>query len=328
VLSATLGKVFVPRLSIVIPLWGNLKQLEDTLVSVLQNRPDDCEVIVALDQVYDDPYDLADEVHFVQAPIGAGLAASINLGVASARSPVVHLLMCGVEVEEGWADPALDHFEDPQVAVVAPVVLDSASRGRIVTAGIAYQPGGRLALLGRGRPAEAADAFREQIQAAALAAGFYRRSVLEEAGLFSETVGDWLVTLDMALSLHEAGYQTVLETECRVYAATATARRVGIFRQSLDLERLYWRWAPQEGWLGSLAAHGWTVVGETLAHIPRLTMPAQLTGRLVGLCGKSPDRRGSRTNGCHEDGNGRAGCQAVEAHSPHFRNETARPVAH
>ena len=58
----------MPRLSIVIPVLGNLDRLEDTLVSVLANRPADCQVVVVLDQPYADPYDLKDEVQFIELP--------------------------------------------------------------------------------------------------------------------------------------------------------------------------------------------------------------------------------------------------------------------
>lgn len=37
-----------PRLSIVIPAVSSAEDLEQTLVSVLENRPDDCEIVVAL----------------------------------------------------------------------------------------------------------------------------------------------------------------------------------------------------------------------------------------------------------------------------------------
>ena len=56
----------MPRLAIVITAVGSVESVERTLVSVLENRPTDCEVFVALNQPYSDPYDLKDEVRFVQ----------------------------------------------------------------------------------------------------------------------------------------------------------------------------------------------------------------------------------------------------------------------
>ena len=52
------------RLAIVITDGGSIESLESTLVSVLENRPPDCEVLVALAGPYADPYELSGEVRF------------------------------------------------------------------------------------------------------------------------------------------------------------------------------------------------------------------------------------------------------------------------
>lgn len=44
------------RLSILIPFLGDRDSLETTLASVLRNRPEGTEVVVALGRDYDDPY--------------------------------------------------------------------------------------------------------------------------------------------------------------------------------------------------------------------------------------------------------------------------------
>ena len=73
-----------PRLSIVIPA-ADASALEDTLVSVLENRPADSEIIAALTVPYADPWNISEEVRFVQAPVGTSLAACANLGVALSK---------------------------------------------------------------------------------------------------------------------------------------------------------------------------------------------------------------------------------------------------
>ena len=100
-----------PRLSIVIPA-ADVATLEDTLVSVLENRPADSEIIAALAVPYGDPWNIADEVRFVRAPAGTGIAACANLGVALSRGDVVHVLAAGWRATEGWADRALARFDD------------------------------------------------------------------------------------------------------------------------------------------------------------------------------------------------------------------------
>ena len=88
----------MPRLAIVIPAVGTAESLEKTLLAVLENRPDDCEIIAVTNFDYADPYDLADEVGFVAVRAGADLIACAGAAIALARSAVVHVLAAGCEV--------------------------------------------------------------------------------------------------------------------------------------------------------------------------------------------------------------------------------------
>ncbi len=118
----------MPRLSIIVPVLGCASRLETTLVSVLEHRPDDCEVLVVLDTPYEDPYELAGEVQFIESPGAVGFAASVNAGIQASCADFVHVLAAGVEVCEGWADFALPHFRDPRVSAVSPIVHDVLDR--------------------------------------------------------------------------------------------------------------------------------------------------------------------------------------------------------
>jgi len=312
------GRLFVPRLSIVIPVWGKLKQLEDTLLSVLENRPDDSEIIVVLDEPYADPYNLKDEIRFVETPGGACLAAAINHGLLVSRAPIAHVLLCGARASEGWCDTALKPFDDPRVAAVAPVLVDQDRPATILAAGVRYGVGGRLRFLGRGRPLANAAAYQRRVQSPHLVAGFYRQSALSSVSLFSPEVGDRLTVLDAALNLQQAGLRTVLEPQCRVLAAAGDDCRVGPFRQSLELERFFWRFFPRAGWAAAVVCHAFVVLGESLAGIPKLTAPAQLAGRLLGML-----RIGS--HGRHQRRLRRLETSAAIG-SPHFRETSSRRI--
>ena len=74
------------RLTIILPALGSDTQLEETLVSVLQNRPDDSDVLVVHPGNYDDPYELAGEVNFLPMPAGSGLLACLNAAIQGADS--------------------------------------------------------------------------------------------------------------------------------------------------------------------------------------------------------------------------------------------------
>ena len=97
------------RLSIVIPAT-EVSGLEETLVSVLENRPADCDIIVAHTMRYDDPWNIREEVSFVEPPRGSGLIGCIHAGAAAATGDVIHVLAAGWKATDGWTEPALEHF--------------------------------------------------------------------------------------------------------------------------------------------------------------------------------------------------------------------------
>lgn len=54
------------RSACIIPLVGNTEGLETTLVSVLERRPDGCEVLVVLNVPYHDPFGLQGEIQILE----------------------------------------------------------------------------------------------------------------------------------------------------------------------------------------------------------------------------------------------------------------------
>jgi GT2 family glycosyltransferase len=272
----------VPRLSILIPVLGNLNKLEDTLVSVLENRPDDCQVVVVLDEPYDDPYTLTDEVTFVRGSPGSGLAEQLNLGWRTTAAPIVHVLRCGSAVEPDWAEPALAPFRDPRVASVAPLVLERTDPDEVLTAGVDYRAEGETRPLApHGTPRQATPPRPGLLGPEAWAA-FFRKAAIDQVGGFSPEVGDRLAGVDVGLWLKQAGWRTVFQPRSRVYADRTALRRAGPFREGWETERFFWRWAPQAGWGRSLRGHARLLAAEGLSALVRPWLFARLAGRVVG----------------------------------------------
>ena len=114
----------MPRLSIIIPFSGDEVALETTLVSVLENRPTDCEVLVCHDGSYHDPYALGDEVLFIETAKPASEVSLLNEAVRAAVSPVLHILRCGVRVMEDWTNDPMRMIAEQNTSVVAPVYVN------------------------------------------------------------------------------------------------------------------------------------------------------------------------------------------------------------
>jgi hypothetical protein len=272
-----------PRLSIVIPA-ADVAALEDTLVSVLENRPADCEIVAALAVPYADPWSIGEEVRFVPAPMGAGLIDCMNLGVASCTGEIVHVLAAGWRATEGWAEAALARFEEDDVAAVVPVTVAADDRGRVVAAGIRRTRGGRSVANIPARGGRRADEFSVAdapvVSAPAIEAGFWRVESLPRRG-FTKTCGERLAAADMAATIAAAGERAVIEPACRVAEGTKP-RSTSHYSEGLHAERLFWRSLAGEAVVPAMLSHLVEVARHAVAAAPTGTLP-MLAGRLTAL---------------------------------------------
>jgi hypothetical protein len=286
-----IGKSAVPRLSIIIPTLGDWEALETTLVSVLENRPPNSEIVVVVNPLYNDPYDLKDEVRFVPALGRSRLVDLINIGFAAARAEVVHVLACGATVADGWTAAVLRLFDDVQVAAVAPVVLDATRPSRVLTAGCTWSSRGQWSSYGADMAVEEIDKVSQHWIGPDLAAAFYRRSALAEVGGLDATLPPALAAVDLGLQFTACERRCVLETGCQVALEGGRLCSDRPWRHAWHGERLFWRYARRHGWLRGLCAHGWAIIEETIRSAPQFSMAPRWAGRALGLCDRRRRRR-------------------------------------
>lgn len=269
-------------LSIIIPCLGDAADFDGTLVSVLQHRPADCEVIVVHRLPYDDPYDLGDEVRFLHWP-GASLAELLNAAIAEADGDVLHVMACGLEATDRWTTAAIAHFDDPDVAAVAPVVFDAAQQ-TITSAGIRWTLGGtrrevtdsRVMSPGSGR-------LRSQILGPSMIAGFYRREVLAALDGFEAALGDELADVACCLALQALERIAVVEPAAQlVQVSRPVLATRGALAHGKSLERLFWRAIAQRSLAASFAMHCLAVLADTVSRGVSLGT-ATLAGRCLAL---------------------------------------------
>lgn len=270
------------RLSLVIPILTEPEPFEDTLVSVLQNRPADCEVIVVHRGPYEDPYDLQDEVRFVEVPTESSAIQAINAGLTAARGEIVHLLQPGLLAIEGWTKPALARFDDATLGAVAPVVLQRSNPDRVVSAGLRFTVGGAPRMHGVSTRSSASKKLaRCEIAGPTLSAAFYRKEALLDLGGLSELAGERLADADLAFSLQTAGWGCVLEPACRL-VGDAQRRTVPLsFAAGRYDERLFLRFAAIHGMVPALVFHLFAVFGRWLCNAYRWGAYSHVLGRLA-----------------------------------------------
>ncbi len=283
----------VQKLSIIIPVLGPLDQQEGSLVSVLQHRPADSEVLVVLNRPYDDPYDLDGEVRFLEAPRHANYIECLNLAIAESQAPIVHVLACGVEAVEGWTASPMRHFRDPQVAAVAPLVLSAEDFKEIVTAGVGMSCGGAVCQMGLGREVGSLGPWTSQILGPSVLAGFYRKAALEAAGGLDPALGH-TADVDLAIRLRAAGYRLLLDPQAKMRAAEESGTRKAGFRAGLEAERLFLRHVPDGQWVKAMAAHLWMVTSEFVRGLPSPLGLTRALGRMLAWCGLGAQRQRHR----------------------------------
>ncbi|MFM7107292.1 MAG: glycosyltransferase family 2 protein [Planctomycetaceae bacterium] len=268
-----------PALSIVVPAPRDTAALEATLVSVLENRPADCEIVVPLGFAYDDPWGVAGEVRLVPAPPGSGLASCANVGIAASAAPVVHLLAAGWLATPGWTDQPRELLGDADVKAVVPAAVAAAGADAIVAAGVRVTSGGRRTVV---VPRRRVAAARVRPAAPLLEAGFWRADVLEAAGPgFAASCGDWLADADMATALACLPGRVAYAPESRVVCGPQR-RRPRAFTAGLQSERLFWRSLARGGAPVAVVAHAIEVLRDIVTSAPLGTVP-MLVGRIVAL---------------------------------------------
>ena len=290
-MSDTFDLVRSPRLSIVIPTPADTAAMEETLVSVLEHRPDDCEIVVSLGCEYADPWNIREEVRFVQAPVGSSLVGCVNLGVAASEGEVVHVLAAGWRATEGWTDRPMERLEDDDVGAVVPLGVAGDDRDHVVSAGVRCAVGGRridVAADTRWRKAKAVEcppAGATVPQGPVLEAGFWRSDALELAGRgFATVCGDAMADADMAITLARSGLRVVVEPYSQVIAPAATTGKVRTrsFVAGLHAERLFWRSVAGSSFLPALVMHVVEIVRHAVVRAPLGTLP-MLVGRMVAV---------------------------------------------
>lgn len=277
----------MPRLSIVIPWREDTAAFEDTLVSVLQNRPAHCEILVVHAQPYDDPYALAGEVRFLHVEERNEIAL-INAGLEAARAEIVHVLQCGVEVVEGWSDAALGAFHDRRLAAVAPLILQRSDPLRLAAVGVTFSRSGMRRVCGLGQRRDRWQYVSDSILSPTIAAGFYRRDVLVGLGGFDATLGPRYADIDLGLTLAALGYRCAVVEQSLVLGQAERPGR-GSYREGRQAERLFWRHTPGgfANWLRHVAA----VVASYSTRVASPGSAGGLAGRLVGCCNWGSRRR-------------------------------------
>lgn len=206
-----------PIVSVVVPCFGDEAAFENTLVSVLENRPRLCEVIVAHDGSYHDPFDLEDEVCFAIAT-RSDLPALIRASADQAKGRLVHVLAEGHCATDGWIDELLEMPADACPAVLAPVSLRTRPSDRIATIGWSEGATGFCRPVAVGKSTTSLPR-RIEMSGPTLRASIWRTDVLRVLSSLPTGTDPELTQYAWAVVARLAGFDCQAAIRCRVVEA-------------------------------------------------------------------------------------------------------------
>lgn len=272
----------MPRLSIIIAHHDD-QRLEATLLSVLENRPHDCEIIVAHDGSYCDPYQLSSELVFVETNRGSDTVSKLNEGLFAACAPVVHALVDGVTVHEGWCDAPLQLLRQPGVASVSPSI-HVCEQTQLAFDGIATTTSGHRKLLKHQDLVHGRDSTEIEILGPTLNAGFFLRRALLGIGGWCEAVPCAVADFELALQLDHAGYSSHVAEASQVFAPDALVRPAGSVETTHALASISVAFGMQPTGFGRVASG---IVSRIVGSLLRPSQWGQAIAWSKGVCDKS-----------------------------------------
>jgi GT2 family glycosyltransferase len=251
------------RVSVIIVNWNGRQFLEPCLHSVEAQTFRDFEVIVVDNNSTDGSAELLERdfgwVRLIRNTDNKGFAAANNQGIAASAAPFVATLNNDTRPEPGWLSALVEAMKsDPGVGACASKMLFADRPGIINSAGIAMDRAGiAWDRLGgsRDRPDDTAP---QEVFGACAGAALYRRTMLEQIGLFDADFFAYLEDVDLAWRAQAAGWRALYVPSARVtHHHSGTSIEGSPFKSRLLGRNKVWLLAknypwPQWVWYGPI----------------------------------------------------------------------------
>lgn len=286
-----------PLVSLIIPSWNGKERLIKCLEAVNRQTFRDFTTVVVINGSQDGTLEVLSEWAQIQCIFNAknvGFAAAVNQGILASEGAYIGVLNDDAFPDPVWLESLVEIIEsDPYVGSCASLMVFAHRPDIVQSAGIAID---RAAIAWdrlRGKSASAAQEPCEVFGASAGAA-LYRRSMLNQIGLFDERFFAYLEDVDLAWRAQIAGWRCMYVPQAVVrHQTSASFGEDSPLKKQLKARNKVWmvvKNAPSAD-LPIIFLYDWmAIVYSLLAHRD----PYPLLGRLKGLWGMRPflkDRR-------------------------------------
>ena len=219
-----MAKDNVIKSTVVIPNYNGISYIKNCLDSLLEEQKNTAfDIIVVDNHSTDGSLELVQsgysQVKVIAFEENTGFCKAVNAGIEAAKTEYVILLNNDTTVENGFVSALEKTLEkDERTFSVGAKMVDMKNPSVIDDAGDFYCALGWAFARGCGKPAEKYDKVKEVFSACAGAA-IYKKSVLDEIGLFDELHFAYLEDLDIGYRAKIYGYRNYFAPEAVVHHA-------------------------------------------------------------------------------------------------------------
>ncbi|MFQ5872428.1 MAG: glycosyltransferase family 2 protein [Dehalococcoidia bacterium] len=222
------------RVSVVIPTWNGEELLPLVLGSLREQTFKDFEVVVVDNGSTDGSVRLLardyPEVRVLDFDENLGFSAAVNAGIRATAGEYVALVNNDVELDPGWLWTMVTALDcESRAGFAASRIRRYWQRDTLESAGDCVS----ISPKGRGHGMQDGPRFDRPawVTSASAAAAVYRRSLLEEIGLFNEDYFAYFEDVELGMRAQIAGYPCLYVPEAIAYhKGGETSRRITDFR--------------------------------------------------------------------------------------------------
>ncbi len=224
------------KATVVIPNLNGMKYLENCLMSLREQDTDDFETILVDNGSTDESVAYVEhtfpEVQIHRFDTNTGFCKAVNAGITMSETPYVILLNNDTICRPQFVRNLIRAMEaHPRTFACSAKMLQMNDQDLIDDAGDLYCALGWAFARGKGKPAQEYDR-PARVFAVCGGAAIYRRSVLEEIGLFDEAHFAYLEDIDLGWRARIRGYENRYEPSAQVVHAgsATTGSRWNVFK--------------------------------------------------------------------------------------------------